>query len=111
MQKYENAQKEMVDRMMNLHLNSLELGSKVIMGVDFGVGGSETVISTWKDHQLTESTVLTDTDLRICKYLLQKEIALKEIKKRWFYGVNLYVKSLLMVLWLRNIRILIWQKK
>lgn len=106
MQRYLNAQEQIIKRTHNLLLDNLEFGSKIMMGIDYGTSGDETVMTVWKDHQLIESIVLTDTTFKICKSLLQKEIARKEIKKRLFYGASQFVRWTLTVWWWQNIQTL-----
>lgn len=107
MQKYENEHaKKWIDDTMNLHLDSLERGSKIMMGVDFGYDGGATVICEKKGHQLTVLTHCTDIDLKISNFLLLRLIAEREMQKNWFYGASQYVKLTAKITLLRLIRAL-----
>jgi hypothetical protein len=93
MQKSKNAQKETIDRTMNLLLNSLELGSKTLFSTNYTTSGKKTILVDLHAQALTELTVLTDIDLKICKLLQRRKIVKKGIKKRLFSGVREFINQ------------------
>lgn len=93
MQKSKNAQKEITDRMMNTLLESLELGSKTLYLTNYTESGKPAVLIDLNAQALTELTVLTDIDLKICKLLQRRIIVKKGIKKSSFSGVKEFINQ------------------
>jgi len=94
MQRYESAQKEMADRMLNLLLENLRLSQHKSIFVDSMSDGRSVVTKLIDDHPLTELTRLEGTRLTTCRLSQQRRIALKVMRKRWFYGASLYISYL-----------------
>ena len=102
MQRYENAQKEIVDRTMNLLLQNSELSSKPLIYVDSFGDGRGVIGAIREDHPWTELIAYWGTPLTICKLLQLKKIARRVMKKKLFYGVSLYIRFLFQETWLRS---------
>jgi len=102
MQKYESEAEKTIRIIRNLQLQNLELGLNKPIYIDSMGDGRGVATKLMDDLPWIELTRLEATPLTICRLLRQRKIALKVIKKRWFYGVSLYIKYLCREWWLRS---------